>query len=101
MENVTAFRYLGRPLDQTDDDYTAVRWNIMRARLVWGRLGKLIRREGAEPRVLEMLYMEVVQEILLYGPETWVLLAEMERKAEGMHTGLLLHIMGKQSWRLG
>ena len=42
VDNVPTFRYLGRPLDQTDDDCTAVRQNIMCTRLVWGRLGKLL-----------------------------------------------------------
>ena len=42
VENVPTFRYLGRPLDQTDDDWPTVRKNIMHARLVWGRLGKII-----------------------------------------------------------
>ena len=30
----TTFRYLGRPLDHTDDNWMAVRRNIMRARSV-------------------------------------------------------------------
>ena len=34
VENVTTFQYLGRPLDRTYDDWTAVRRNIMRARSV-------------------------------------------------------------------
>ena len=51
VENVPTFRYLGRPLDKTDDDWKAVRWNIMRVRLVWGRLGTMIQQEGAEPKV--------------------------------------------------
>ena len=42
VENVTTLRYLGSPLDQTDDDWSAVRRNIMCARLVWGRLGALL-----------------------------------------------------------
>ena len=42
VENVPTFRYLGRPLDQMDDDCPAVRRNIMRARLVWGRLETLL-----------------------------------------------------------
>ena len=69
VENVTTFRYLGRRLDKTDDNCTAVRRNIMRARSVWGRLGTLLRREGAEPRVSEIFYRAVVQAILLYGSE--------------------------------
>ena len=32
MENVRTFQYLGQPIDQMDDDWPAVRRNIMRAR---------------------------------------------------------------------
>ena len=54
-------------IDQIDDDWSAVRQNIMCARLVWGRLGTIMRREGAEPRVLEMFDRAVAQAILLFG----------------------------------
>ena len=73
VEGVATFRYLGRPLDQTDDDWPVVRRNIMHVRLVWGRLGTLLQQEGADPRVAAMFYRAVVQAILLYGSETWVL----------------------------
>ena len=42
VENVPTFRYLGKPLDQKDDDWPDVWRNIMHARLVWGGLGTLI-----------------------------------------------------------
>ena len=42
VEGVATVRYLGRTLDQMDDDWPAVRQNIMRARSIWGRLGTLI-----------------------------------------------------------
>ena len=42
VENVPTFQYMGRLLDQTDDDWTDVWQNIMHARSVWGRLGTLI-----------------------------------------------------------
>ena len=67
----------------------------MRTRSLWGRLGTLLRRGGLEPRVLEMFYRAVVQAILLYELETWVLLAAMEKKVEGVHTGFLQNITGK------
>ena len=54
-----------------------------------GENGAMLLREGAEPRGAEMFYREVVQEILLYGSETWVLLAEIERKAERTHIRFL------------
>ena len=83
---MATFRYLGIPLDQTDDDEPAVRLNIMNTRAVWGAL---LQRDGAEPRVLAIFYSAVVQAIILYGLETWVLSAEMERKVEGIHTEFL------------
>ena len=49
----------------------------------------------------EIFYRLVVQAILLYGSETWVLLAEMDRKMEGTHTEFLWKITGKQLWWLG
>ena len=45
VEGVATFRYLGRTLEQTNYDWNAVRRNIMRTKLVWGGLGKLLRQE--------------------------------------------------------
>ena len=45
----------------------------MRARLVWGSMRKLLLREGADRRVEAIFYRTVVQEIILYGSETWVI----------------------------
>ena len=42
VESLMTFQYLGRPLDQTDDDWLGVWRNIMRLRLVWGILGTLL-----------------------------------------------------------
>ena len=40
VNNVPTFWYLGQPIDQTGDDFPALRQNIMHTRSVWGRLGK-------------------------------------------------------------
>ena len=95
MENVENFRYLGRPIYQTDDDWLAVRRKIMRARSVWGRLGTLFLRKGEDPKVLASFYRAVVQAIILYGSETWVLLASMAKKVEVTHTEFLRLVTGK------
>ena len=94
-EGVEIFKYLGRTLDQTDDDWPAVRQNIMHARLVRGRLGTLLRREGAEPKVSAMFYRVVAQAALIFGSDTWLFWAEMKRKVEEKHTCFLRHITGK------
>ena len=99
VEGVENFKYLWRTLDQTDDDWPAVWLSIMRARSVWGRLGTLIIWKGAETKVSVMFYRAVIQLVLLFGADTWLLLAAMEWKAEGTHTGFLRQIMWKRARR--
>ena len=41
------------------------------------------------------MYRAVIQAVLLFGAETWVLLAEIELKVDGTHTGFLWQITGK------
>ena len=48
-----------------------------------------------------MFYRAVVQSILICRLEMWVFSAEMERKVEGIYTGLLQQIMGKQVQQIG
>ena len=100
VEDVETFSYLGRTLYQIDDDWPSVRRNIMCARLVWGVLGTLIWMEGEYPRVAAMFYRSVVQGILLYGLDMWVLSSAMQKKVEGSHTSFLRHITGKRAWRI-
>ena len=56
---------------------------------------KLLRREGVDLRVSEMLYWELVQAVLLWGEETWVLLEAMSRNMEVGGTAQYFSIFGK------
>ena len=51
MQSVTEFCYLGRILTSTDDDWPAVARNLQKARVTWGRLARILGREGADPKV--------------------------------------------------
>ena len=42
VEGLENFKYLGRILDQMDDDWIEVRQKTMRARLLWRRLGTML-----------------------------------------------------------
>jgi len=66
------FQYLGRPLSSTDDNWPAIYKNLSNARKHWGVVSRVWTREGADPRVMAMFYKAVVQSVLLYGCETWV-----------------------------
>ena len=73
IEWVGRFKYLERLLDRSDKNWTTVFHNIWKARQVWGRLGKLLWREEAEPTISEKFYRAEVQAVLLFGSETWVI----------------------------
>ena len=78
MEAVTEFRYLGRLLTATGDDWPAVAGNIKKARRSWGRMSWVLGREGADPKVSRTFYIDVAQQELLFGAEMWVLTKNME-----------------------
>ena len=53
-------------------------------------------REGGGRSIIDSnIYQEVVQTVLLFGDDTWVLSAEISKKLEGVHTGFLIKVMGK------
>ena len=52
LKNVMAFIYLGRLMTAGDDDWPAVVGNLHRARNSWGRLSRILSKEGADPKVL-------------------------------------------------
>ena len=79
IEGVETFKYPGRMLDRSDDKWPALRQNVGKAHIVWSRLGKLLRREGVDSQMSAMFYRAVLQAVLIFGEETWVLLTEMSR----------------------
>ena len=93
------FNYLGRILDRSDNNWPAVYLNVSKARQIWSQIGKLLRREGLDPRVSEMFYQAVVQVLLLFGAKTWFFLAEMSRNLKGVHMGFLRQLMGQKATR--
>ena len=82
IETVTRFKYLVRVMTAEDDDSTAVSGNLVKAQTSWGRLTKILSREGADKRVSGNFFKAVVQQVLLFGAETWVLTPRIERELE-------------------
>ena len=74
LENVLAFNYLGRVMTAGDNNWPAVAGNLSKARKSWGRLSRILCREGADARVSGNFFKAVVQAVLLFRVETWVLL---------------------------
>ena len=67
---------------------------------MWERFGKLLWREGAEPTVSAQFYRMVVQALLLFGADIWVITETMIQQLEGVHMSFLRQVTRKQAtWR--
>ena len=96
METVSEFLYLGRLLTATDDDWPEVAGNIRKAQLSWGRLARVLGREGADPKVSRSFYTAVTQQVLLFGAETWVLTRKMESALDAFQGRVARRLTGRQ-----
>ena len=79
-----------------DNDWPEVAGDLEKARRSWGRLQRILRREGATPRISESLYKAVVQQVMLFGAETWVVTPKMERALSGFLHGAVRRLTGRQ-----
>ena len=85
LEQVQTFKYLGRPLSSTDNDWPAVYLNLNKARKRWARVRTILARDNATPKVSAMFYKAIVQSVLLYGVETWVFTDSILQTLRGFH----------------
>ena len=73
--------------------------NLRRARQKWARLTHIFIREGADAHKSGYIYLEVVQLVLMYGSETWVLTPCMKRVLDRFHHRVDLRLTGWQPWK--
>ena len=99
IKSVSEFKYLGRILTATDDNWPAVVGHLGKARRSWGRLSRVLGREGADLKVSRAIYISVTQAVLLFGFETWVLTARMEKALDSFQSRVARKITGRQPWR--
>ena len=67
IESVPRFTYMGRVMTEGDNDWLAVAGNLNKARRSWGQLQRILRREGATPRISGSFFKAVMQQVLLFG----------------------------------
>ena len=99
MEAVSELRYLGRLLTVTDYDCPEVAGNIRKAWVRWGRLARVLGREGADPKVSRSFYTSMTQQVLLFGAETWVLTRKMESALDAFQGRVARRLTGRQPRR--
>ena len=99
MEAVSEFRYLGQLLTATDDNWPEVAGNIKKALGSWGRLARVLGREGADPKVSRNFYTAVTQQVLLFGAEMWVLTRKMESALDAFQVRVARKLTGRKPRR--
>jgi hypothetical protein len=96
IERVAQFRYLGRILDENDNDTHALLIRqLARARSKWNRMGRVLRSEGMKPRAMGYFYKAIVQSVLLYSSETWVVSDTHLRQFRSFHSRVGRHLTGR------
>ena len=99
LESVPRFTYMGRVMTAGGDDWPSVAGNLSKARRSWGRLQRILSREGATPRVSGSFFKGVVQQVLLFGAETWVVTPKMYRALSGFLHGAARRLTGRKARR--
>jgi hypothetical protein len=82
---VTEFKYLGWVVNNKDDDRQTVIENLRKARIKWGRISRILSKDGADPKAMSSFYKAIEQSVLLYGSELWVLTLAMEKQLCTIH----------------
>ena len=79
LEEVLDFKYFGRVITASDDNFPEVVGNLRRMRSRRARVLRILGREGAEPWTSGKFYKVVLQATLLFGEEPWVITSRNER----------------------
>ena len=96
IQTAPRFKYLGRILTEGDDDCPAVAGNLEKARKSWGRLQGILSREGTTKQVSGNFFKAVVQQVLMFGAETWVVTTMMERALSAFIHGVARRLTGRK-----
>ena len=100
IDRVDDYLYLGRILRWNDSDDAAVDARLSKARSTWGRMSPILRADNASPKVMARFYMAVVQAILLYGSESWVISKGSLRRLETFHARCARHMAHRHICKL-
>ena len=95
LERVKEFKYLGRILQDNDDDSTCIMENLKKARNRWNCIAKILKREGANAKCMSRFYMTVVQAVLLYGADSWTMTRRDMERMESFHKRAVRYMTGK------
>jgi hypothetical protein len=100
LERVGEFKYLGRVLSDNDDDTVSIDGNLKKARQRWNCIANILKREGANAKIMAKIYMVVVQAVLLYGADSWAVSEMNLRKLRTFHHRAIRYMTGQHIKKL-
>ena len=62
-------------MSEEDDDSHALLRQLAQARAKWSHIAPILQSQRVRPSTMGYVYKAIVQAILLYGSETWVVSA--------------------------
>ena len=95
IDRETQFKYLGRVLEDKDDDNHAIDRQLKRAKAKWARIGKILSVKTTDPRVRGYFYKAILQAVLLYGSESWVISDFKLKQLRSFHHRVARYITGR------
>ena len=82
-ELVIAFEYLVFVLTALENDWLEVMGNLCKAWKKWSRMSRILVKEGADVRMPGTSYKAVVQVVLIFRSEMWLLTPHMGQTLVG------------------
>ena len=95
IQKVKRFLYLGRTLTSNDDDTICIDENLRKPRNRWNSIAKILKVEGASAKCMGKFYITVVQAVLLYGADTWVITQRNLKKLRSFHWRAVRYMTGR------
>ena len=94
LETTAAFTYLDFTVAFNNSNWVALYRNLRKSQQWWWMLKKLLTKTGATVQAQAMMYKALVQTVLIYESETWVVMDEMLKVLEGFHHQVAWSITG-------
>ena len=91
---VTLFKYQGWVLTASYDNWSSVVGNLWKAWKSWARLERIIVMRGSNPQVTGIFFKELVQEVLLFDLDMWVMIPNIQQALRSSQNRVTRRIIG-------
>ena len=98
LNEKTSLPYIVSMVTFNNSDWVALYSNIEKSQHRWGLVVKVLGKTGDPVKSRVMMYKLVVQPVLLYGSEIWVVTKKIMTFLEVFHHGISRRIMGMKEW---